>query len=141
MNQAELTEKIEFVRKRHNFRVLILLIIFIVVFFGLVYISLSILGPDSSKAQRQMIVIAIVAFCGIIATVGSLRVYHSDKRDCYEHSVLCPNCGKHLYHWHRMVWGGPSVVKTGKCAHCKKQMTDESPVDNFNAPQTVRDDD
>ncbi len=125
MNQAELTEKIEYVRKRHNLRVLILLIISIVIFFGLVYISLCILGPESSKSQRQMVVIPLAAFCGIIAAVGSLRIYESDKRDCYEHSLLCPNCGKHLYHWHRMVWGGPSVVDTGKRAHCKKQIIDE----------------
>jgi hypothetical protein len=119
MTQAELTQKISIVRKRHNFRQSIVVLLSLSIFFGGLF---STYNFELSDSGRHLYIYFVIALFIVVVTAGTVKNYLEDKKDCYKNSIVCPHCGKHLYDWHRIVWGGESPEKTGKCGHCKMNL-------------------
>jgi len=119
MTQVELTQKISFVRKRHNFRQAIVTILSFSILFGGLF---SINNLTYSETGRHIYLYFVIAVFIVVGTVGCVKNYLLDKKDCYKNSIVCPHCGKHLYDWHRLVWGGDSPEKSGKCGHCEMNL-------------------
>ena len=117
MYAHDLRSGLDFIRKRHNRRVVKLLVVFAIVLLGGFWAASSFLG---SPGERTIAMVFIAAVLAILTAVGMVRIYRLDKRDCLDHSVVCPHCDLHLYEWSRVIWGGPSVLSTGECGHCRK---------------------
>lgn len=126
MTQEELTEKIDFIRKRHNKRAWLVMGIFLGTLFSGFY-GVELLGSHLVDPLRDISIFSVVGLCALVVILGMVKTYRLDKQDCVQHSVLCPHCGLHLYDWHRIMWGGASVAKTGKCRHCGRQLVNQQP--------------
>jgi hypothetical protein len=125
MTPREFAEKFSYVRKRHNSRQLVVIIIsFSILFGGL----LSINNFRLSDFGRHIYVYCTAAIFAVVGIVGCVINYQQDKKDCYNNSITCPHCGKHLYDWHRLILGGESPVMTGKCGHCKGSLAERNNV-------------
>jgi hypothetical protein len=74
-----------------------------------------------TDTDRKIFVYSVSAIFIVTGILGCIMNYKQDKKDCYANEFTCPKCGKHLYHWRRLMWGGmivESPVKSGKCGHC-----------------------
>jgi len=94
MTQAELTEKFNYVRRRHNRRQLLVIIIASSILFGAL---LSIDNLSLTVTGRHICVYIVAGLFLLIGITGSISNYQKDKRDCYTIKFTCPHCGKHLY--------------------------------------------
>lgn len=107
-------EKYLVVRRAHNQRALLLLVVVTLLGQGAGF------GTRGSVPDRKNEVLAVMlgGMLGVVM-VGCYRVWRLDRQQCAALGLWCPHCQKPLYRVHY------NVLETGLCPHCRQAIKAE----------------
>jgi len=110
------------IRERHNLRVCSVLL------FGAVWFFVALMIPEFVypyyvHRDKGMFLFRVCEFSILIPfLLGIVFILRGIQKDSVRFGALCPSCGKPLFSWRPLVFGGATFPETMKCAACGWKM-------------------